>query len=260
MPACMPAARGDRFVLRDHVAARDDRGHRRAGRPPRAATKRADAAPRPSETASPCGAASESADRGRRPWPAARSTAAATRARRCPARPARRAGAARCRALSSARRSASATTPGWAMLTPGQLRRRPRRRAAARWRSAAHDGAVPPDRPSFATVTRRLAISMATDGGVGASHEVERHRLCSSFDERHLVDLAQRRHAIEHPVDRALRAGTSCLRHAPRVLISDVGRRSRIMSRMRSVRSMSSQIAVRPLNPVPPHSMQPPPS
>ena len=43
-------------------------------------------------------------------------------------------------------------------------------------------------------------------------------------------------------------------------LISDVGRRSRIMSRMWSVRSISSQIAVRPLKPVPPHSMHPAPS
>ncbi len=43
-------------------------------------------------------------------------------------------------------------------------------------------------------------------------------------------------------------------------LISEVGRRSRISPRMRSVRSSSSQIAVRPLKPVPPHSMQPRPS
>src|SRR5207244_9629148 len=43
-------------------------------------------------------------------------------------------------------------------------------------------------------------------------------------------------------------------------LISDVGRRSRIMSRILSVKSISSQIAVRPLKPVPPHSMHPVPS
>ena len=43
-------------------------------------------------------------------------------------------------------------------------------------------------------------------------------------------------------------------------LISEDGRRARIISRMLSDRSSSSQMAVRPLNPVPPHSMQPAPS
>ena len=43
-------------------------------------------------------------------------------------------------------------------------------------------------------------------------------------------------------------------------LISDVGLRSTIISRIRSVRSSSSQIAVRPWNPVPEHSRQPAPS
>ena len=41
---------------------------------------------------------------------------------------------------------------------------------------------------------------------------------------------------------------------------SEAGRLSRIISRMRSDRFNSSQIAVRPLKPVPPHSMQPAPS
>src|SRR4029077_10518206 len=43
-------------------------------------------------------------------------------------------------------------------------------------------------------------------------------------------------------------------------LISEVGRRFRIISRMRSVRSSSSWMADRPRNPVPPHSKQPAPS
>jgi len=43
-------------------------------------------------------------------------------------------------------------------------------------------------------------------------------------------------------------------------LISEVGRFARISSRIRSVRSSSSQIAKRPLYPVPLHSMQPTPS
>ena len=42
--------------------------------------------------------------------------------------------------------------------------------------------------------------------------------------------------------------------------ISEVGFLSRIISRMRSLRSSSSWIAVRPRNPVPPHSKQPWPS
>jgi len=41
---------------------------------------------------------------------------------------------------------------------------------------------------------------------------------------------------------------------------SELGRRARIISRIWSERSSSSQMAVRPLKPVPPHSRQPAPS
>ena len=63
-----------------------------------------------------------------------------------------------------------------------------------------------------------------------------------------------------HLVERRFAQEASCLLRAPARRISDVGRLSRIISRMRSLRSSSSWIAVRPRNPVPPHSKQPAPS
>jgi hypothetical protein len=66
--------------------------------------------------------------------------------------------------------------------------------------------------------------------------------------------------AALHPVDRATRAGTACLVRFGELANFGAGFFSRMISRIGSVRSSSSWMAVRPRKPVPPHSMQPAPS
>src|SRR5437867_1461952 len=70
--------------------------------------------------------------------------------------------------------------------------------------STAYDRTIrpPPRAPTTATETWSSAISTAASGGGLAIHEA--NRLIPTkvlFDERHFVDLAQRRQAVQHLLD-----------------------------------------------------------
>src|SRR6266550_1109326 len=83
--------------------------------------------------------------------------------------------------------------------------------------------------------------------------------LLPSVNERHLVDFFERCDALAHLGKCGSRRNVIPSSRATR-LISEVGRRLMIISRIWSDRSSNSEMALRPRKPVPEHSRQPTPS